>query len=124
MGTVCNVNADDAAAGLARGLAAEVLVLLTDTDGVQGDDGARISWLAAGQVETLIEAGTIDGGMAPKVRAALAAVSDGDATSVVIADGGMPRVLERAMAGDDIGTRIVADAAAQPAAATAREHVS
>jgi acetylglutamate kinase len=124
IGTVCNVNADDAAAGLARGLAAELLVLLTDTDGVRGDDGARIPWLAAGHVETLIEAGTIDGGMAPKVRAALAAVSDGDATSVVIADGGMPRVLERAMAGDDIGTRIVADAAAQPAAATAREHVS
>ncbi|MFI5292646.1 MAG: hypothetical protein ACHQ02_07245 [Candidatus Limnocylindrales bacterium] len=42
----------------------------------------------------------------------------------LVADGGMPRVLERAMAGDDIGTRIVADAAAQPAAATAREHVS
>ena len=36
-GVVCNVNADDAAAGLAAGLGARQLVLMTDVDGVRGD---------------------------------------------------------------------------------------
>jgi acetylglutamate kinase len=40
-GVICNVNADDAAAGLAGALRAR-LVLLTDTDGVRGADGQRI----------------------------------------------------------------------------------
>ena len=38
-GIVCNVNADDAAAGIAAGLGARQLVLLTDVDGVRDADG-------------------------------------------------------------------------------------
>jgi acetylglutamate kinase len=108
-GTVCNVNADDVAAGLARGLGAERLVLLTDTDGVLDADGQRIASLHAADVEPLIADGTIGWGMVPKVRFALSAVAGGSAGSVVIADGGAPRALERALTGDDVGTRIVAD---------------
>ena len=36
---MCNVNADDAAAGLAAGLGARQLVLMTDVDGVRDADG-------------------------------------------------------------------------------------
>ena len=110
-GTVCNVNADDVAAGLARGLGAERLVLLTDTDGVLDADGRRLASLHASEIEPLIARGTIGQGMLPKVHAALSAVSGGSTGSVVIADGGAPRALELALGSDDVGTRIVADGA-------------
>jgi acetylglutamate kinase len=106
MGVVCNVNADDVAAGLARGLGAQRLVLLTDTNGVLGSDGQRIATLGADEVEALIADGTIGGGMVPKVRFAAAALAG--AGQVVIADGGAGHALSRALADDDVGTRIVA----------------
>ena len=39
-GIVCNVNADDAAAGIAAGLGARQLVLMTDVDGVRDANGS------------------------------------------------------------------------------------
>src|SRR5207249_2455150 len=44
-GLVCNVNADDAAAGIAAGLGARQLVLLTDVDGVRDGAGGRLDTL-------------------------------------------------------------------------------
>src|SRR4029077_7504011 len=52
-GIVCNVNADDAAAGIAAGLGARQLVLLTDMDGVRDADGRRLDALSAGEAESL-----------------------------------------------------------------------
>jgi acetylglutamate kinase len=118
-GIVCNVNADDVAAGLARGLAAAHLVMLTDTDGVLGTDGHRIAALRVAEVEPLIAGGTVGAGMVPKLRFALAAVAGVQSGSVVIADGGASHALERALADDDFGTRIVADAARAPSNAAA-----
>ena len=51
-GIVCNVNADDAAAGIAAGLGARQLVLLTDVDGVRDADGHRLDALTVGEAET------------------------------------------------------------------------
>src|ERR687890_118051 len=65
-GIVCNVNADDAAAGIAAGLGARQLVLLTDTDGVRGADGRKLDALTVRETESLIADGTIAGGMVPK----------------------------------------------------------
>ncbi|MGC8634249.1 MAG: acetylglutamate kinase [Candidatus Limnocylindrales bacterium] len=107
-GVVCNVNADDAAAGLAFGLGAGRLVLLTDVDGIRGADGARIPSLGAEQAERLIADGTIAGGMIPKVRAALRGLAPMPGAEAVIADGSRPDVLRRALDGSDLGTRIVA----------------
>ena len=45
-GVVCNVNADDAAAGLAAGLGARQLVLMTDVDGIRDADGAKLDSLS------------------------------------------------------------------------------
>ncbi len=110
-GTVCNVNADDVAAGIAAGLGARQLVLLTDVDGVRGADGERINHLSAGEAETLIASGVIAGGMVPKVRAALAALT-WEGTEAIIADAGVPGALDRAMSDPTFGTRI---ASARPA---------
>src|SRR5919107_4648427 len=69
-GIVCNVNADDAAAGIAAGLRARQLVLLTDVDGIHGSDGRRLDSLTAAEAEGLIASGVIAGGMVPKITAA------------------------------------------------------
>ncbi len=106
-GIVCNVNADDVAAGIAAGLGARQLVLLTDVDGVRGPDGTRLATLTAGEAEALIESGVIAGGMVPKIRAALAALA-WEGAEAVIADSGAPHALARALDDPTFGTRITA----------------
>ncbi len=104
-GIVCNVNADDAAAGLAAGLGARQLVLMTDVDGVRDASGQRLDALTPEQAEDLIADGTIGGGMVPKVRAALAALS-WDGAEAIIADSSAPSALVRALEDPTFGTRV------------------
>lgn len=104
-GIVCNVNADDAAAGLAAGLGARQLVLMTDVDGVRDAAGRKLDSVTPGQAETLIAEGTIRGGMVPKVRAALSALAWDDAEAI-IADGSAERALARALDDRHFGTRV------------------
>ncbi len=101
---ICNVNADDAAAGLAGALQAR-LILLTDIDGVRDADGALIPQLDESTAERLIGEGAIHGGMVPKVRGALAVLRSGG-SEVVIADGGQPEAVRRALEDREFGTRI------------------
>ncbi len=106
-GRVCNVNADDAAAGLAAGLGARQLVLMTDVDGVRGADGRKLDAITVAQAEALIADGTIRGGMVPKVRAALSALTFPGAEAI-IADGSAPDALRRALDDPTFGTRVAA----------------
>ena len=100
-GESVNVNADEAALGLARAVAARTLVYLSDVDGVRvGEETLAI--LTPAEARRRIEDGTIAGGMALKVRVALKASGAG-IPEVVIA--GKARLL-----GTFAGTRIVADA--------------
>jgi acetylglutamate kinase len=71
-GAAVNVNADEAALGLARALGASSLVYLSDVDGVRIGDVAASS-LTAREAEARIADGTIAGGMILKVRVALEA---------------------------------------------------
>jgi len=100
-GQAVNVNADEAALGLARALEAEQLVYLSDVDGVKIGDQPAAS-LTAEEAQRRIEDGTITGGMALKVRVALLASAAG-IPEVVIA--GRAR-----LTGGFAGTRIVAEA--------------
>ncbi len=115
-GVVCNVNADDAAAGVAAGLAASQLVLMTDVDGIRDADGAKIGTLTTAAAEALIAHGTIAGGMVPKVRAALAGISAPGAEAI-ICESAAPRALARALTDPSFGTRITADGDAAVGAA-------
>src|SRR5947208_5319399 len=108
-GIVCNVNADDAAAGIAAGLGTRQFVLLTDVDGVRDANGDRLSTLSAAEAETLIDRGVIGAGMVPKVRAAMAALAWSGAEAI-IANGNGPLALHRALDDPGYGTRIVGDA--------------
>ena len=115
-GIVCNVNADDAAAGIAAGLGARQLVLMTDVDGVRNADGQKLDTLTAAEAEHLIETGVIAGGMVPKVRAALAALGL-EGSEAIIADSSAERALERALDDPTFGTRITASREARVGAA-------
>jgi acetylglutamate kinase len=71
-----NVNADEAAAALAVGLDAERILFVTDVPGVLLD-GAVADSLEAFDADRLLEAGALEGGIVPKVRAAVAAARGG-----------------------------------------------
>jgi acetylglutamate kinase len=114
-GIVCNVNADDAAAGIAAGLGARQLILMTDVDGVRDAAGNRLDSLTADDAESLIADGVIAGGMVPKIRAALAALA-WDGAEAIIADSSAERALERALTDQTFGTRISRRASAVGAA--------
>jgi acetylglutamate kinase len=113
-GIVCNVNADDAAAGLAVGLGARQLVLMTDVDGVRAADGTRLATLSMTEAEALIVAGTISGGMVPKIRAALSGIGS-PGSEAIICDGSAPGALARALDDPTFGTRILAGTAVNTA---------
>ena len=104
-GIVCNVNADDAAAGIAAGLGARQLVLMTDVDGIRDAAGKKVATMSADEAEKLIADGVIKGGMVPKIRAALQAVNWSDAEAV-ICDSKDPHALSRALHDPNFGTRI------------------
>jgi acetylglutamate kinase len=76
-----NVNADDAAAALARALRADRLVFVSDVDGVRVA-GAVAETLAEGDVAAALGRGELTGGIVPKLEAALAAARDGIETRV------------------------------------------
>lgn len=115
-GLVCNVNADDVAAGIAAGIGARQLVLMTDVDGVRDAAGNKLDTLTVAEAETLIADGVIAGGMVPKIRAALGALA-WEGTEAIIADGGAPSALTRALTDPTFGTRLTASRAARVGAA-------
>ena len=93
-----NVNADEAAGPIAAALEADRLLMLSDVPGVLGEDEELISRLEASEAQALIQAGTIRGGMIPKVRAALDAVAAG-VPRVQILSGESPDPLSAALNG-------------------------
>jgi len=78
-GEIFNVNADHVALAVARALAAERLVFVSNVPGVLVE-GRLIPRLTPKQAEALIAEGAITGGMVPKVRSALEAVAGGVAS--------------------------------------------
>jgi acetylglutamate kinase len=92
-GEVYNINADDAAADLARGLGAAKLLYLSDVPGILGRDGNLLSVLTDAQTRLLLDDGTISGGMIPKAEACLRALETTGRVHIV--NGHEPHVLIR-----------------------------
>ena len=105
-GDLLNVNADDAAAAIARIVGATRLIFLTDVSGVLDQDGALISKIAAPEVATLIEQGVIYGGMIPKINNALATATE-TGICVVIAGWRDKNILARLAEGESVGSTIL-----------------
>ena len=76
-----NVNADEMAAALAAGLGAERIVFLTDVPGLLRD-GAVVQAIPADEAEDLLASGELEGGILPKLTAAVAAARRGVAASI------------------------------------------
>ena len=91
-GETYNINADTAAGAIAAALGAKRLLLLTDVAGVMDDGGAVMPELSAEKVNALKDAGTIKGGMIPKVETCLSAMSDGVEAAVIL-DGRVPHAV-------------------------------
>ena len=105
-GNTYNINADTVAGRLAATLGAEKLILLTDTPGVLDAAGRLLTDLSRQDVEGLIKDEVIVGGMLPKVRCALDAVSRGVA-GVTISDGRIPHsILLETLTDGGVGTLI------------------
>ena len=101
-----NINADLVAGKIASALQAEKLVLLTDVKGLLDKEGTLLTGLDAKQVDTLVADGTIYGGMLPKIRTALEAVSSGVSAAHII-DGRVPHsVLLEIFTDHGVGTLI------------------
>lgn len=80
--TSYNVNADSVAGAVAAGVGASRVVFISNVPGVM-QNGTVLSTLTSAQVETLIAEGVIFGGMIPKVRTALEALTSGIRQSVI-----------------------------------------
>jgi acetylglutamate kinase len=76
-GNSYNINADTVASAVAEALNAEKLMYLTDVRGVLDTDENLIHRIYTDEVDTLIDNGTITGGMIPKVTGCKEAVHNG-----------------------------------------------
>jgi acetylglutamate kinase len=106
-GQFFNVNADQMAVSVAGALQAEKLLFLTDVDGVRGENNVIHSALNPDQCRQLIDSGLATGGMRAKLESAVEALQTGTA-EVIIAPGAAPGIVGKLLAGDPIGTRLVA----------------
>ena len=101
-----NINADLVAGKIAEVLQAEKLMLLTNVPGLMGADGKVLTGLDSAEVDRLIAAGVIKGGMLPKIRCALEAVAGGVSSAHII-DGTVPHaVLLEVFTDEGVGTLI------------------
>jgi acetylglutamate kinase len=102
-----NVNADEAAASVARALGAYKVVFLTDVEGWlrdPHDHASLISECTTDEVERALEETT--GGMRPKLQACVAAIHGG-VTSAHVVDGRVPHSLLLELFTDaGIGTKV------------------
>ena len=91
-GNILNINADTVASEIASALKAEKLILVTDVDGILRDDKSLISRVTPQEIDELVKAGVVRGGMVPKATSAVEALKDG-VQSVHIISGKKPSTL-------------------------------
>ncbi|MCA0199701.1 MAG: acetylglutamate kinase [Proteobacteria bacterium] len=91
-GETFNINADTAAGAIAAAAGATRLLMLTDIAGVLDDTGRLIKEMTVERAKTLIQSGTISGGMIPKVETCLDAVDQGVEAAVIV-DGRVPHAV-------------------------------
>jgi acetylglutamate kinase len=103
-----NVNADTAAGEIARALSAEKLVLFTDVPGVLDAHGSVVPELTRDRVERMLDAGTIQGGMIPKIQACLRALESVPRAHIL--DGRVPHALIRELfTHEGVGTMLTSE---------------
>ncbi|MBU1185105.1 MAG: acetylglutamate kinase [Proteobacteria bacterium] len=106
-GETYNINADLVAGAVAAALMAEKLILLTDVPGVLDRNRELIHTMDDRTASRMIEEGTIEGGMFPKVKCCLKALKGGVKKAHIV-DGRLKHTILLEMFTDQgIGTEIV-----------------
>ena len=109
-GETYNINADSVAGEIAGALKAEKLLVLTDVRGIYSDDrdeSSFISTLTFEKAQELIIRGKIDGGMIPKVRACITALSGGAKKTHIIDGRAEHTILMEIFSDSGVGTEVV-----------------
>ena len=99
-----NVNGDTVAGEIAAATKAKRLIFLTDVAGIKDQSGKLIAELSPSEAEALIASSTVSGGMIPKIRACLRALSHGTVARII--DGRKPHALLREIEEVSVGTTI------------------
>jgi len=99
-----NYNADVVAGEIAAAIGAERLIFLTDVEGVSDGSGKLISLMTPAEANALLDSGVASGGMIPKVKACLKALTCGSKTCII--DGRQPHALLSEIEGRSGGTVI------------------
>lgn len=111
-GEKLNVNADTAATAVAQAMGAEKLIFLSDVNGVRRDKDdpeSLIHSLTASEAQRLIDDGSIEAGMIPKVQACLETLSKG-VRKIHIIDGRLRHsLLLEIYTNRGVGTEIIAE---------------
>lgn len=111
-GKLYNVNADTAAAALAKALKVRKLAFISDVPGLLmdvNDPSSLLATLRVGSVRKLKEAGVVGGGMLPKLDSCVDAIKAG-VGKVHLVDGRMPHsLLLEIFTKNGVGTEIIAD---------------
>lgn len=106
-GEAFNINADVVAGKLAECLKAEKLIMLTNTQGVLDENNQLINKLTPADIDRLINAGTLQGGMLPKINSTLQAAFNG-VSDIHIIDGRVPHaILLEIFTDQGVGTMIL-----------------
>lgn len=107
-----NVNADTAATAVAQAMGAEKLIFLSDVNGVRrdkDDPDSLIHSLTAAEAQRLIDDGSIEAGMIPKVQACLETLTKG-VRKIHIIDGRLRHsLLLEIYTNRGVGTEIIAE---------------
>ncbi len=106
-GETYNINADHVAGRVAASLRARKLILLTDTEGVLDKGGKLISTLRLKDSQSLVDDGTIKGGMIPKVTCCAEALRGGVKKAHIIDGRKEHAILLEIFTKEGIGTEVV-----------------
>ncbi len=101
-----NFNADIVAGEIAAAMETERLIFLTDVAGINDRSGKVLPRLSPAEAEALIASGIASGGMIPKVKACLRALSNTSTTCII--DGRQPHALLKEIEKEGGGTVIQA----------------
>ena len=108
-GNTYNINGDTAAARIAGALGAERLIMMTDIAGIlrdKDDPSTLIANLTVPEAEELFATGVVSGGMIPKVKCCIDAISHG-VKNVIIMDGRVPHsILMEILTDEGAGTMV------------------
>ncbi|MDD1746224.1 MAG: acetylglutamate kinase [Methanomassiliicoccales archaeon] len=104
-----NVNADTAAAHIAKTIKAEEMILITDVPGIMREFGkpdTTIKEVTVAQLQQLINEGVVSGGMIPKAQACELAVLGG-VKAVHMLDGReKDAIVNQLLSGENLGTMV------------------